>query len=58
MIITRLRLSHFQKILFTESAVRRSSNWGNFGQFFWGRQVKKCIFGQQILIMFLFILFI
>ena len=41
MISTCVRLFHYQKILITESGARQSSNWGNFCQIFFGRQVNQ-----------------
>ena len=38
--ISKFPQTVFEKILLTKSEVRRSSNWANFWQIFWGRKVK------------------
>ena len=39
MATARVRLSHFDKTLLTESGASRSSNWANFRQILWGHKL-------------------
>ena len=53
MITTRVRLSHFEKVLITETGARQSSNWATvLAGFLWGDKIIKKYFKNKILFRF------